>query len=164
MITQNFKNAKILIVDDLDANIEILVELLNLDGYNNIKTTTDSRKVMTIIKSFEPDLILLDLIMPRIDGFEILELIKKGREESLNNNDYVPVLVLTADISTEVKKRALMAGAKDFLNKPYDLFEVRLRIKNLLETRYLFQLLKEKNQSLEKKVVDFLKLNNDWYK
>ena len=164
MINTTLKNAKILIVDDHESNIDILKELLELDGYENVVTTTDSRKVMKIVKEFDPDLILLDLMMPKLSGLDIMDLLKAEIKKSLNLNKYLPILVLTADISPEVRLKALEAGAKDFLSKPYNLNEVKLRIRNLLETQYLFQLLKEKNQTMEEKVINFLKLNNDWYK
>ena len=164
MINKDLKNAKILIVDDQESNIDVLMEFLELVGYNNVVTTTDSRKVMDITKKFDPDLILLDLMMPNLSGFDIMDLLKTEMQKSLNPNKYLPILVLTADISQEVRIKALAAGAKDFLSKPYNLVEVKYRIRNLLETQYLFQLLKEKNQTLEEKMINFLKLNNDWYK
>lgn len=164
MINKYLKNAKILIVDDIQSNIDVLKGILELTGYTNIESTTDPRKVLGLVKTFEPDLILLDLMMPFLSGFDVMDLIKAELQNSLNPFKYLPILVLTADVSKEFKLKALAAGAKDFLSKPYDLIEVRFRIRNLLETQYLFQLLKEKNQTLEEKVVNFLKLNNEWYK
>ena len=164
MLDRDLKNGKILIVDDKHANIELLVEVLHCEGYSNLKTTTDPRKVLGIIKKFEPDLILLDLKMPALSGFDVMELIKKERHNSLNPNKYLPILVLTADSSQPIKLRALAAGAKDFLSKPFDIREVEFRIKNLLETQYLFQLMQEKHQTLEEKVISFLKFNDEWYK
>lgn len=163
MLHKNLKNARILIIDDRASNIEILSSMLDLAGYKNVEYTTDSRKAMSLIKKFDPDLILLDLMMPHLSGFEIMELIKKDIQLSLDPQKYLPILVLTADVSPETRIKALEAGAKDFLSKPFDLFELKLRIRNLLETQYLFQLLKERNKTLEEKIIDFLKLNNDWY-
>jgi putative two-component system response regulator len=163
MSENKFKHSKILIVDDLQTNIDILVELLEMDGYKNIKTTVDSRKVIELIKTYSPDIILLDLIMPKLNGFEVMELIKNEKEKILKYDSYLPILVLTADVSPQTKLKALNAGAKDFLTKPFDFVEVRLRIKNLLETQYLFQLMKEKHKTLEDKVITFLKLNDEWY-
>lgn len=164
MINKDLKNARILVVDDLESNIEVVTGILELSGYKNVEYTTDSRKVMGLIKTFDPDLILLDLMMPFLSGFDLMDLIKAEQQSSLNSTKYLPILVLTADASQEIRLKALAAGAKDFLSKPFDIIEVKLRIKNLLETQYLFQLLKEKNQTLEEKVINFLKLNNDWYK
>jgi len=163
MSENKFKHSKILIVDDLQTNIDILVELLEMDGYKNIKTTVDSRKVIELIKTYSPDIILLDLIMPKLNGFEVMELIKNEKEKILKYDSYLPILVLTADVSPQTKLKALNAGAKDFLTKPFDFVEVRLRIKNLLETQYLFQLMKEKHKTFEDKVITFLKLNDEWY-
>lgn len=145
MIDSTLKNAKILIVDDKESNIDILEGLLEESGYMNFQATTDSRMVVDMFKSFNPDLILLDLMMPHFSGFEVMEQLNA----LLPPNSYLPILVLTADITTETKLRALSGGAKDFLSKPFDLYEVRLRINNLLQTRYLYQQLKSSNKELE---------------
>ena len=148
MIESVYTKAKILIVDDMISNIELLEDFLNKVGYEHIKATTDSRLVPSLVTSFEPDLILLDLMMPNMDGFEVMEKLKS----IISPNTFLPILVLTADINAETKKRALTVGAKDFLSKPFDLNEVRIRIKNLLETRVLYQLLEDQNKSLALKV------------
>ncbi|MEI7981479.1 MAG: hybrid sensor histidine kinase/response regulator [Bacteroidota bacterium] len=148
MIDTAFKNANILIVDDKEANIDILVELLELKGCTNVKTTTDSRLVVGLFKSFNPDLILLDLMMPHLSGYDILALLK----ELIPQRTYLPIMVLTANITDEAKQRALFAGATDFLSKPFDLIEVSLRIDNLLFARNLHQQLQNQNQILEEKV------------
>lgn len=160
MINKDLKNGKILIVDDVASNIELIRGMLEIAGYTTIESTTDSRKVLELAKVFDPDIILLDLHMPFFSGFDIMALLKA----QLKSDKYLPILVLTADVSTEMRQKALAAGAKDFLSKPFDFIEVRLRIRNLLETQYLFQLLKVRNQSLEEKVVNFLKVNDEWYK
>ena len=139
MVDQDLKSANILIVDDQESNIEILTDLLHIEGCSNIMSTTDPRTVVSLVKSFDPDLILLDLKMPYLTGFEVMELLKAEQFKHFNSDKYLPILILTADISTETKQRALRAGAKDFLAKPFDLIEVSLRIKNLLETQYLYQ-------------------------
>lgn len=148
MINSTFKNAKILIVDDNLSNIELLEGILEQTGYTNVKSTTDPRQVIDLYHSFDPDLILLDLMMPYLSGFEVMDLLK----QCIPSNAYLPILVLTSDISFETKKRALSNGAKDFLSKPFDLNEVCIRIKNLLETRHLHQLLEEQNEKLAQKV------------
>lgn len=138
----------ILIVDDQQANIDLLSGLLDIQGYTNIKTTNDSRMVVSLFKSFAPDLILLDLMMPYFTGFDVLGQLK----ELIPENSYLPILVLTADISSEAKKRALVAGAKDFLSKPFDMTEVALRIDNLLFARNLHAELLRENLVLEARV------------
>lgn len=164
MIEHNLKNAKILIVDDLESNIDVLKGLLEIEGYFNVESTTDPRKVIGLVNTFDPELMLLDLMMPHLSGFDVMEKLKTERLKSLNPNKYLPILVLTADITTEAKHKALKSGAKDFLSKPFDLIEVSYRIRNLLETQYLYQQLKSKNVVLEEKVIEFLKIMDDWYK
>ncbi len=142
------KAARILIVDDEPANVRLLERLLERAGYANMKSTTDPGQVLSLFKEFGPDLILLDLLMPQPDGFEILEQL----DRLIPGGTYLPVLVLTADITAESKRRALAAGAKDFLIKPFDATEVLLRIGNLLETRRLHQALRDQNERLEETV------------
>lgn len=148
MINSALINANILIVDDQEANIDILEGLLELEGYANVRSTTDSREVLSLYESFKPDLILLDLMMPNLTGFEVMERLKGQIVEG----SYIPILVLTADITNEAKKRALKDGANDFLTKPFDLTEVALRIRNLLYTKYLHQQMELHNQILEQRV------------
>ena len=148
MIDYTLKNARILIVDDKVSNIEILEGLLEESGYTQFQSTTDPRLVVGLFESFAPDLILLDLMMPHISGFEVMA----DLQAMIPPGTFLPILVLTADISQEAKLRALSGGAKDFLSKPFDLYEVKLRIGNLLETRYLHQQLGRQNQILEGQV------------
>jgi len=148
MIDPTLKNSNILIVDDQVANIDVLEGFLVMQGFTTIQTTTDPRKVIPIFQSFSPDLILLDLSMPYLSGFEVLQLLKPF----VVANTFVPILVLTADITKEAKQRALSEGASDFLTKPFDLIEVGLRIRNLLYTKYLVQQLGNQNLILEEKV------------
>jgi putative two-component system response regulator len=164
MIDHDLKNAKILIVDDLESNIDVLKGLLEMEGYTNVEATVDPRKVLGLVKSFDPELLLLDLMMPRLNGFEVMEQLKEARLKSLSPNKFLPIMVLTADITSEAKHKALAGGAKDFLSKPFDLIEVSYRIKNLLETQFLYQQLKSRNMFLEDKIVKFLKIQDDWYK
>jgi two-component system sensor histidine kinase/response regulator len=148
-------------VDDKESNIDILGGLLEESGYTNLESTTDPRQVVSLFRSFEPDLILLDLMMPHLSGFEVMDLLK----DEIPPNTYLPILVLTADITIESKIQALSGGAKDFLSKPFDIYEVRLRIKNLLESRYLNQQLENQNKILDEKVkertLDLMTANND---
>lgn len=148
MINSTLESANILIVDDQEANIYILEYFLSSQGYTNIKTTTDPRNVVPLYISFKPDIILLDLSMPYLSGFEVMEQLKALTPA----NTFLPILVLTADVTTESKQRALSGGASDFLTKPFDLVEVELRIRNLLFTGFLQQKLKNQNLDLEEKV------------
>ena len=144
-MNQTLLDAKILIVDDQLPNIEVLEHLLEINGYSNIKSITDPREFEQEVINFQPELILLDLMMPHISGYELLA---KMKSEGLLNG-FMPVLVLTADATLETKKMALSGGASDFLTKPFNLSEVELRIKNLLLTVFLMQQLKNQNQNLE---------------
>ena len=148
MIDSTLKNANILIVDDQESNICVLEAFLEIQGFTNIKTTTDPRQVVQLFASFSPDLILLDLMMPHLSGFEVMMQLKS----LISANTHLPILVLTADFTSETRQRALSSGATDFLTKPFDLDEVGLRIQNLLYTYYLQQQLQKQNQILEEKV------------
>jgi putative two-component system response regulator len=148
MSEEQLKNAKILIVDDQEANVLVLEQLLKRLGYANYKSLTDSRQTVAVFKEFQPDLLLLDLMMPRMNGFAVMEALKP----IIPADDYLPILVLTADVTTGAKQRALSGGALDFLTKPFDTTEVALRIKNLLKTRSLHTQLQNQNQILDEKV------------
>jgi putative two-component system response regulator len=138
----------ILIVDDQEANVQLLEQILKRAGYHNLVSTRDSRQVIPLFETRNPDLILLDLHMPHLDGYEVLTRLKPLVPEGV----YLPILVLTADIFPDAKKRALSLGAKDFVSKPFDFTEVLLRIHNLLETRLLHLELQQDNAELEHKV------------
>ena len=128
----HFAKMKILAIDDEPANVALIEALLLEGGYTRIKTITDSRLAVETCLSFDPDLVLLDLMMPYVDGVAILESLRTAAPEA-----FLPVIVLTADANASTKIRALRAGATDFLLKPFDQLEVLLRINNLLETRRL---------------------------
>src|ERR1700730_4530571 len=130
--TTKFAKMRILVIDDEPANVALLEETLADNCYSRVKCVTDSRQAIETYKTFQPDLILLDLMMPYVDGFAILETLR-----SEMNEFFLPIIVLTADANEETKLRALRAGATDFLLKPFDHIEVLLRIGNLLETRHL---------------------------
>jgi response regulator RpfG family c-di-GMP phosphodiesterase len=148
MLDASLKNARLLIVDDQEANLLVLEGMLEREGYTALKSLTDSRQVLAAFDEFQPDLILLDLHMPHLDGFAVMRQLK-GR---LPPDEYLPILVLTADVTPGVKLRALADGARDFLTKPLDVAETTLRVRNLLETRYLHQQQQQQNQILETKV------------
>ena len=137
-------NAKILIVDDAEANLKLLEDLLTREGFHQIISTSDSTRALDLFIAFQPDLILLDLMMPELDGYAVLEILSRH----IPKDEYLPVLVLTADATIVAKRKALALGAKDFLTKPFDTIEAMLRVWNLLETRILYRQLKALNQEI----------------
>ncbi|HMF58859.1 MAG TPA: response regulator, partial [Vicinamibacterales bacterium] len=149
MAPRIFKNARILLVDDEPANVDLLRRLLVRAGFTRIESTSDSREVADLYVRFRPDLILLDLHMPHRDGLAVMDELNQIAEAS-----YLPILMLTGDDTQEAKREALSRGAKDFLNKPFNSDEVILRIGTLLETRFLYLQIQSQNQILEAKVRD----------
>jgi len=141
---------RILIVDDQEENIRLLARILAKAGYENVTSTTNSADALALQTQFKPDLILLDVHMSGKNGFQVLEEIVSHE----NGAEHVPVLMITADDSADVKRRALALGAKDFVGKPFDSAEVLLRIRNLLETHFLYRKLRSQNTALEQKVTD----------
>ncbi len=139
------QQANILIVDDQEPNISLLEQLLADAGYTHVSSTQDSTIVCALHRKNGYDLILLDLQMPGMDGFQVMDGLKVNLEDS-----YLPVIVFTAQPGH--KLRALQAGAKDFISKPFDLVEVRTRIHNMLEVRLLYRKLAEHARVLEEEV------------
>jgi PAS domain S-box-containing protein len=135
-------NARILIVDDQDANVKLLEQLLGQAGYINVSSCMQPEEVCALHRKNPFDLILLDLQMPKMDGFQVMEGLKTNEADS-----YLPVIVLTAQPGH--KQHALEAGAKDFISKPFDLIEVKTRIHNMLEVRLLYKKLESYNKVLE---------------
>lgn len=136
---QELLSRRILVIDDEEANVLLLRNLLQREGYTDIHCLTDPCEGLAWYIDLQPDLVLLDLMMPEVDGFQLLEAF--SRHDS--PDEYRPVLVLTADTTLQAKRRALSLGAKDFVAKPFDLVEVGLRISNLLETRLLYERLRK---------------------
>jgi len=139
-------NASILIVDDREATVGLLDQILSEDGYNRITTTTNSLEVGELHRRNRYDLIVLDLQMPGMDGFQVMDDLKGDESE-----DYLPVIVLTAQPAH--KLRALQAGARDFISKPFDLADVRTRVYNMLEVRLLYKKLENYNRVLEQRTL-----------
>ena len=131
MMNESEKKNKILIIDDTYSNILLIEEILQEEGYQNYTSIQDPRKTIDTIESYQPDLILLDLHMPHMDGYSVMKQLK----EKISKDIFLPILVLTADITPDAKRSALADGATDFLAKPFDYAEVVLRIRNLLQTR-----------------------------
>ena len=162
--------ASSLIVDDQAANVQLLQQLLNDAGYTQVTSTMNPEEVCALHRIHRYDLILLDLQMPVLDGFEVMAALKKD-----SCDDYLPVIVLTAQPGH--KLRALQAGAKDFISKPFDLVEVKTRIHNMLEVRLLYKKLANYNSELEEAVTErtaelresearyrsLIELASDWY-
>lgn len=142
------KKSKILIVDDQDASAELLSSILREYGFIGLQTLTDARLVLPLFEDFKPDLVLLDLRMPHIDG---LSLMKQLRSQ-IPDGTYLPFLIVTGDLSPRKRQEALSLGAKDFLTKPVNPAEAVLRMYNLLETRFLYLELQERNRELDELV------------
>jgi PAS domain S-box-containing protein len=163
-------NASILIVDDQQINVSLLEQLLGEAGYTRVTSTMNPQEVCALHRKNKYDLILLDLQMPGMDGFHVMAALKTNESDG-----YLPVIVLTAQPGH--KLRALQAGAKDFISKPFDLVEVKIRIHNMLEVRLLYQKLDSYNQLLEQTVQErtaelresearfrsLTELASDWY-
>ena len=168
--TTEILNASILIVDDQESNVMLLEKMLSNAGYQRLTSTMDPHAVCPLYLAHRYDLILLDLQMPEMDGFQVMEDLKEIETEG-----YLPVLVVTAQPGH--KLRALQTGAKDFVSKPFDLIEVQTRIHNMLEVRLLYQKLGDYNKVLEQTVLErtaelrasearfksFTELSSDWY-
>lgn len=163
-------NARILIVDDQAANVQLMEQVLQSAGYTGVTSTMRPEEVGALHQKNKYDLILLDLQMPVMDGFQVMEGLKASATDA-----YLPVIVLTAQPGH--KLRALQAGAKDFVSKPFDLIEVKTRIHNMLEVRLLYKRLDDFNKVLEQTVLErtaelresearyrsLTELASDWY-
>lgn len=167
---EDILNASILIVDDQASNVALLEQLLEEAGYRCVSSTMNPQEVGALHGANRYDLILLDLQMPGMDGFQVMEGLRAGGAEG-----YLPVIVLTAQPGH--KLRALQSGARDFVSKPFDLLEVKTRIRNMLEVRLLYKKLESYNQVLEETVAErtaelresearfrsLTELASDWY-
>jgi PAS domain S-box-containing protein len=166
----DIRKSSILIVDDQESNVALLERMLADAGYANVATTTRPGDVCSLHRKHSYDLILLDLQMPGMDGFEVIAGLKTN-----DADPYLPVLVVTAQPGH--KLRALQAGAKDFVSKPFDLIELKTRIRNMLEVRLLYRRLQNYNETLERAVSErtaelresearfrsLTELASDWY-
>lgn len=135
---QEILTKRILAIDDEEANVLLLTNVLQREGYTDIHCITNPENALDAYIALSPDLVLLDLMMPKIDGFQLLEAFSRHDR----SDEFRPVLVLTADTTLQTRRRALALGAKDFVSKPFDVIEVALRISNLLETRILYERLR----------------------
>jgi putative two-component system response regulator len=135
--------AHIVVVDDEGSNVRLLTRMLAGAGFYSVTGLTDPRELHSLLISNPPDLVITDWHMPGIDGFGVLDILMP-----LINQERLPVLVVTGDLSRDVRQQALTRGAKDFVTKPFDIVEVLLRVRNLLESRMLFQDLRKQNRTL----------------
>ena len=149
MDVRQLRGACLLIVDDQPINLALLAEMLRAAGYERVHTCADPREVPETFAHVQPDLVLLDLHMPHLDGVAVMETLRPVIGEA-----FLPIVILTGDERAEAKARALSMGAKDFLTKPFDRTEVLLRIRNLLETRFLYLQLERHNAALEQAVAE----------
>ncbi len=133
MSTSKLPPAKILVVDDEPSNVRLLERILDLFGGLQYRSTTDPREAIPLFAEFQPDMVLTDLHMPHLDGYQLMEQLR----QLIPDDSFLPIVVLTADITAETRRRSLAAGASDFITKPLDATEVQLRIRNLLENRFL---------------------------
>ena len=152
---KTIKDAKILIVDDQPANVTLIEKMLDIDGYNNVISTTDPTQVEAIYLEQNSDLVLLDLNMPVMDGYQVLAKIREV------DPDYPPIIVLTAQSDRESRIKALDLGARDFLAKPFDRVELMTRIRNMLEVRIMTTAMKNQNKILDGMVKERTKELND---
>ena len=170
LLESDILNASILIVDDQESNVSLLEQMLREAGYTSVASTMNPNEVCALHRKNRYDLILLDLQMPGMDGFQVMEGLKTNEADS-----YLPVLVITAQPGH--KLRALQAGAKDFISKPFDLVEVKTRIHNMLEVRLLYKNIENYSKLLERTVQErtaelresearyrsLTELASDWY-
>lgn len=144
----DLSSARIMLVDDHLSNLLLLSKLLRAEGFSHVIELSDPREVEAAYRRENPDIVLLDLNMPHLDGFAVMERLAEI------DPDRAPILVLTAQLEMDVRLRALQAGARDFVSKPFDRHEVVARIRNQLELRLLYRRLREQNENLELIVAD----------
>ncbi|NLE65402.1 MAG: response regulator [Elusimicrobia bacterium] len=145
--SEQILNARILIVEDDRTSRMLLKNILVGAGFQNLRAIPHAGRIVGIFRAFRPDLLLLDLHLPRIHGFEVMKRLREAFPD-----DYLPILVISADMDEQVRLRALSSGAKDFVQKPYKRTEVLLRARNLIETSLLNKDVQEKNRGLERLV------------
>lgn len=144
MLTQS----RILVVDDNASNLLLMERLLEYSGYVQVRSVSDPTQVAEMAKDWSPDLVILDLHMPKMNGFQVMAQLREGQSAE----EFLPILVFTADVTSDAKRQALEAGAADFLTKPGDATEIRLRVQNFLKMRFMHRRLCDQNRSLEERV------------
>ncbi|UCH27414.1 MAG: response regulator [Trueperaceae bacterium] len=149
-MANQFKHATIMIIDDAEVDLLLLERILQNAGYSNLYSSTNPRQATELLRSLKPDLVCTDLHMPNMGGLEVIDAINA----QVPPGNYLPVVVLTADLTPEAEQEALRRGARDFLNKPFNRTQIELRIHNLLQTRFLHLELQRQNERLEQKVLE----------
>ena len=148
---ENFvQSARFLIVDDEPVSASAVEISLAAAGQEEVRIVTDPQAALAAYREYRPDIVLLDISMPVMDGFEVLEQLRT----QIPPDDHLPVIVITADPAESTRRRALASGASDFLTKPFGSTELRLRVRNLLETRFLHLGLREQNRRLDERVTE----------
>jgi putative two-component system response regulator len=140
--------SRILVVDDEEPNLRLMTLLLRRHGWSDVHCVADSRRALDAFTALAPDLVILDLHMPHVDGVQVLADIRGH----VRGTGYLPVIMLTGDQDPDVRRRALEAGANDFLTKPFDVTELRCRVRTLLDTRLLHRHLAGENERLERTI------------
>ncbi len=148
-INRETKDAAILIVDDNGSNVDLLREILRHQGYTQVRGETDPRLIPDLCRATRYDILLLDIRMPHINGFQLIELLRP-----IFADDYVPILVLTAQTDQETRRKSLEVGASDFLTKPFVAWELLQRVGNMLQIRMLYKKTREQNRELEQRVTE----------
>src|SRR5579862_5372566 len=146
-LSRAVRAARILVVDDIPANLEVMTETLARDGYHEVHSTTDPADALARMKASPFDLVLLDMRMPGLDGHEVIT-----RMRAMTGGELAPVIVLTAQTDDDTKRRALAAGVRDFITKPFLLWELLHRVRNTLELHVHQRRMKEMNIELERRV------------
>jgi len=149
-VGKNVEDATILIIDDEEINLLLLERILKKAGYRRLHGTSDAREALELFLSIQPDLVCTDLHMPHKNGLEVIEEIMA----QVPADSYLPIVVLTADMDPKAEQEALSRGAKDFVNKPFRASQIRYRVHNLLQTRFLHLELQCQNEILEKRVLE----------
>jgi DNA-binding response OmpR family regulator len=144
MLTRDLQSAKIMVIDDEKEIVEMIGHLFRERGLGTVRGTTDPREAVALFLEVQPDLVLLDLLMPYMNGLQVLEALRACEQDAAR----VPILIITSDLTIQSRHTALSHGATDFLNKPFDAVEIALRANNLLETRFLHRQLVEQNKVL----------------
>jgi putative two-component system response regulator len=145
---EHLRDVPIVIVDDQPSNVALISALLRRAGFTNLHGTTRPQELFALLDRVRPCLLLLDLHMPGLDGFAVMQRLRERQP----TGEFLPILVLTADTSPDARRRALAGGAHDILTKPFDLVEVQLRVSNLLRTQALYAALQQQNSTLEQQV------------
>lgn len=136
--TEEITRRRVLAIDDEEANLLLLETLLTREGYSDTHFLDDPTRAIDVFLELKPHIVLLDLMMPDTDGYQLLDAFRRHTRQ----NEFLPILVLTADTTVQARRRALSLGAKDLVVKPFDVIEVGLRIANLLETQILYERLR----------------------